>query len=693
LPNDGNVSLENLNDRYTVNDDLKSLMIKKEKYSERTPNKAKPEILAPAGGKAEFLAAIAAGADAVYCGLKRFSARMAAENFTLDELVRFTRLAHDKGTAVYIAINSLVKSDELDKAGKFLDQLNRWVKPDALIIQDAAMLLLARQTGFSGEIHLSTLANITFPDALNLIKKFPLVSRVVLPRELNIDEIKMMAGRCPKNLSLEVFIHGALCYAVSGRCYWSSYLGGKSGLRGRCVQPCRRMYTQNNIRSRYFACKDLWIDVLTKVITGIPEISGLKIEGRKKGRHYVYYTVTAYKLLRDHGSDPKIKKTALRLLEYALGRQGTHYNFLPQRPQNPIQVASHTGSGLLTGSVKGGKSKPYISPRHELLPKDKLRVGYEDEPWHSICPVKSFVPKRGRLYLKLTGKKVPPKNTPVFLIDRKEPELKEQVSALFTELEKFSHLTSKVSSFKINPSRKKRLKKTPMLEMVVNRNIGQLKSKADKHIGTWLNSGVKRIQIKEKARFWYWLPPVIWPEDEEKLKFYVSMALKKGCKNYVLNAPWQAAFFQEIRGLNLWAGPYCNIANEMAIEKMAEIGFSGVIVSPEIGRSDYSVLPAKSPLPLGIVISGNWPLCISRTIEQSLKPGVTFTSPRGERAWIRKYGQNFWIFPDWKIDIHSKQHQLKKLGFSVFVHVIEPLPRGVKLKKRPGAWNWDIGLT
>jgi len=123
----------------------------------------RPEILAPAGSRDSFLAAIAAGADAIYCGLKDFSARMAADNFTIGELARLAVLAHEKGVRVYITLNTLVKPDELDQTGKLLDQLNRWVKPDAIIIQALSFIPIARQAGFQGEIHLSTLATVSFP--------------------------------------------------------------------------------------------------------------------------------------------------------------------------------------------------------------------------------------------------------------------------------------------------------------------------------------------------------------------------------------------------------------------------------------------------------------------------------------------------------------------------------------------------
>ncbi len=652
---------------------------------------SRPEILAPAGGKKTFLAALAAGADAVYCGLKSFSARMAAENFSIDELGPLTRLAHDQGKKVYIPINTMIKSDELNSAGRLLDQLNRQVAPDALIVQDLAMISLARQTGFSGEIHLSTLANISFPAALNLVRQFPEIRRVVLPRELSIDEIKMAAAACPEGLALEVFIHGALCYAVSGRCYWSSYMGGKSGLRGRCVQPCRRIYTQDNQKQRFFSCQDFSVDVLTKIITAIPEVASLKIEGRKKGVHYVYYTVSAYRLLRDHADDPKAKKTALSFLDYALGRKTTHYNILPQRPQNPVDLTAQTGSGLMVGSVKGERAKPYIVPREALYASDMLRIGYEDDPWHNTFRVSKFVPKKGRLFLKFQSGRRPRSDTPVFLIDRRETAVEKEIDILEDQLAAFSRAGTADSGFHIT-SPPKAASKGPLQEMRVTHSMQGVKQNTRDQAGVWLSSDTGRILVGDRKRSWYWLPPVIWPDDEKKIGSLVEDALKKGCRNFVLNSPWQRVFFGRDKHLNLWAGPFCNIANELAIENLAAMRFSGVIVSPELGQLDYQALPSKSPLPLGIVVSGNWPLCVSRIVSDKLNTDSLFASPKGEQAWVRRYGSDFWVFPNWRMDLTAKTDELKKAGYKMLVHLLEPLPKNVKLKERPGLWNWKIEL-
>ena len=142
----------------------------------------KPEILAPAGNKASFLAAVAAGADAVYCGMKQFSARMQAKNFGFPELRSLTRLAHAKGVRVYVAFNTVLRPDELEEAGSLLSQLSGEVEPDGLIVQDPGAIGLARQVGFKGELHLSTLANVSFGSALKLVRQKLGVDRVVLPR-------------------------------------------------------------------------------------------------------------------------------------------------------------------------------------------------------------------------------------------------------------------------------------------------------------------------------------------------------------------------------------------------------------------------------------------------------------------------------------------------------------------------------
>ncbi len=654
------------------------------------PPTSSPEILAPAGNKASFLAAVAAGADAVYCGLKLFSARMEAKNFTIEEFTALVGLAHKKGVKVFVAVNSLLKPDDLLQAGKLLDLLQRRVKPDAVIIQDLGMVSLIKQAGFSGEVHLSTLANVSFPKALTVLRQHLPVNRVVLPRELNIDELRTMARECPPHLGLEVFIHGALCYGVSGRCYWSSYMGGKSGLRGRCVQPCRRRYTQSGQTHRYFSCQDLSVDVLAKLLLTIPEVRTWKIEGRKKGPHYVYYTVSAYRILRDYPRDSKMKKDALHLLARALGRSGTHYHILPQRPQDPVNIQGQTGSGLLVGKIKGARQNSYFITREELLPGDVLRIGYEDETGHDIKRIGRSVPKGGRMHISSSLEKTIAKGAPVFLTDRRERQLVEMISNLSDQLDPIKQSSGPVSPFL--PSLPAGMsKKSRAVDFPVYRTLPG--SNPPGQFGLWLSGGnLKKIAPKIAARIIWWLSPVIWPENENEVSEHVQLAIKKGGRHFVLNAPWQIVFFKRQEGFKLWAGPFCNLANPLAIASAGAMGFNGAIVSPELGAEDYLQLPQNSPIPLGIVVEGNWPLCVARTLTEDVQQNKAFSSPMGEQAWAARHGSDYWIFPNWKLDLNTQKKALQKAGYAFFFNLIEPLPKKVKMKQRKGLWNWDTNL-
>jgi len=657
----------------------------------------RPSILAPAGNKASFLAAVAAGTDAIYCGLKDFSARMEAKNFTVAELVPLAGLAREKGIQVYVALNALMKPGDLATMGGDLEELGQQVKPDGIIIQDLSLVQLAKQTGFSGEIHLSTLANVSFPGALELVRKNLEVHRVVVPRELDVDEIKSMASACPAGLSLEVFVHGALCYGVSGRCYWSSYMGGKSGLRGRCVQPCRRVYRQKGQRKRFFSCQDLSLDVLVKVLLAIPQVTAWKIEGRKKGPHYVYHSVKAYQLLRDHGTDPSVKKEALGLLALSLGRPGTHYRFLPQRVQNPVQTDVQTGSGLLVGRTKGSPQRPYVISREALYRGDVLRLGYEDEPWHAVHKVKKYVPRKGRLDLPCPHTRALKKGTSVFLVDRRDKELEQALSDLESRLPPASQTQNRPSTFPVKQPRKS-IKRMKPVDLRVYRGLPggsqQSKSEGLASVGLWLSAeALKAAGRGNGTKLWWWLPPVVWPRDEKDLKELLDKAIKAGGRNFVLNAPWQGALFAQRKTMNLWAGPFCNLANVLSIGTAASFGCAGAIVSPELGGHDVLALPKHSPIPLGIVIFGNWPLSIGRTVSQGFDTDTPFTSPKGEEAWVSPHGPDWWVYPNWVLDIRHKKAELREAGFCLFIHLFEPKPKAIRMKKRPGLWNWELGLS
>lgn len=248
----------------------------------------KPEILAPAGSWENLTAALNTGADAVYLGLDRFSARKNAENFKINELESVSRLCHVSGVKIYLALNTLIFNEEIDELKEYITPVLKNNIIDAVIIQDLGVLSLIREIAPDVVIHGSTQMTITSVHGARILKKMGF-KRVVLARELSLNEIKTINESV--DIETEVFIHGALCVSVSGQCYMSALLGGRSGNRGLCAQPCRLDFNcsgKNNILS----LKDL---SLIRNINDLKKIgvTSIKIEGRMKRPEYTAAAVTA----------------------------------------------------------------------------------------------------------------------------------------------------------------------------------------------------------------------------------------------------------------------------------------------------------------------------------------------------------------------------------------------------------------
>lgn len=256
----------------------------------------KIELLAPAGNMESLIAAIEAGCDAVYLGGYMFGARSFAGNFSNEEIIEAVNYAHLYGVKVYVTVNTLIYEDEVDTLLNYVDFLHK-NNVDAVIIQDIGMMDLLKQTYPNLEIHASTQMHIHNLEGVKLIEELGL-SRVVLARETNIDEIKNI--RKNTNLALEVFIHGALCISYSGQCLMSSLIGRRSGNRGTCAQCCRQRYdlivnNQKVNQDEYLlSTKDLnTLDYIGELIDA--GVDSLKIEGRMKRPEYVYLVVSLYR--------------------------------------------------------------------------------------------------------------------------------------------------------------------------------------------------------------------------------------------------------------------------------------------------------------------------------------------------------------------------------------------------------------
>ncbi len=656
-----------------------------------------PEILAPAGDMPSFLAALAAGADAVYVGLKHFSARMQAENFSLSDLARMVELADAHDRKVYVAFNTLIKPGDIAAAGRLLARLSRDARPHGLILQEPGLVDLARQTGYAGKLFFSTLANVSCASAMQSARELG-ADRVILPRELSIDEIRAAAERCPDGPAIEIFVHGALCWCVSGRCYWSSYLGGKSSLRGRCVQPCRRLYRQKGRTGRFFSSLDLSLDVLVRSLKEIPQIASWKIEGRKKGPHYVFHAVTAYRMLRDEGDDPRARKDAESLLQMSLGRPTTRAGFLPQRASSPAAPDSQTSSGLLVGKMQvDAQGRPFFKPHQELLAQDYLRVGYEDEQWHATLPVSRRTPKGGSLTLRLAKHKTPKAGTPVFLIDRRHPDLMALIANWKARLEACKGAPAEAADFTPKlpaPWRPGARKSHRRPDMLVRANLPtgkETRRSRSQVTALWMSPrSVREVSRTVAPQMAWWLPPVIWQNEEDLWQRLVREAYRNGARHFVAGAPWQAALFKGLE-VDLIAGPFCNAANALTLNSFAGLGFSAAFAGPELDRESLLALPAQSPLPLGLVLSGWWPVGISRH-EAVIRHEEPFSSPKNELAWTRKYGQNIWIYPAWPLDLGEHRPELEAAGYGFFAVLEEQTPKGLPETRRPGLFNWETGL-
>ncbi len=253
------------------------------------------ELLSPAGGMEALRAAVQNGADAVYLGEKSFSARQSAENFDIDALKEAVRYSHERGAKVYLAMNTLVSPKEIPSFEKGVVNAAN-VGVDALIIQDFGGAEIAKRVCPSLERHASTqMSAHNEKDVEYLLKRG--FSRIVLARELTEDEIYKIYKNT--KASLEVFVHGALCVCVSGQCLMSSFIGGRSGNRGRCAQPCRQLYTAEGKKGYFLSPRDLCLLDDIKSLGDIG-VDSLKIEGRMKSPEYVATVTGIYRKYLDN---------------------------------------------------------------------------------------------------------------------------------------------------------------------------------------------------------------------------------------------------------------------------------------------------------------------------------------------------------------------------------------------------------
>lgn len=344
----------------------------------------KHELLAPAGSLEAGYAALHYGADAVYLGLTKFSARAGAENFTPEELDEFTAYAHTLGRKVFVALNTVLTEAEARELPEIFAMLRR-TRVDALIVQDLGVFYLAKKMLPGVELHASTQMAVHNAEGAKFLQRLGF-KRVVLARELSLREIQAVAEAAP-DLDLEVFVHGALCYSYSGQCLFSALEYGKSANRGRCVYPCRAEFAveeENDnrgaredrhglaggcggLRSHLFSMKDL---ALEEAVLKIPALS-LKIEGRKKSPLYVAAVTNYYRHILD-GRKKDLKEA--EDIRQIFSRPWCRFHF-NGKDKNVVDAHFVGHRGLLIGKVERvGRNRLGFKTSHAVARYDGVQI-------------------------------------------------------------------------------------------------------------------------------------------------------------------------------------------------------------------------------------------------------------------------------------------------------------------------------
>jgi len=328
----------------------------------------KKELLAPAGDIEAGYAALYYGADAVYLGLKQFSARATATNFDEKNLGEFTGYAHFLGRKVYVALNTLIRESELEDLMHSLDMCVR-CGIDALIVQDLGVARIVKAKYPELELHASTQMAVHNKEGALALQKAGF-SRVVVARELTLNEIRDIASI--PNLEIEAFIHGALCYSYSGLCLFSALETGRSANRGKCLYPCRAEFDGEDGKQHYFSMKDM---ALEQDILKMPVLS-LKIEGRKKTALYVAAVVDYYRNILDgKGADNQKAEN----IKQIFARPWCKFHFNGRNKE--VMDRSFVGHrGLITGKIEQiSKGKIIFKTQHAIARHDGLQIDVEGQ--------------------------------------------------------------------------------------------------------------------------------------------------------------------------------------------------------------------------------------------------------------------------------------------------------------------------
>lgn len=650
------------------------------------------ELLAPAGSLPAFETAVKHGADAIYIGAPALNARALARNFTLAEIAAMIDYGYGAGVKVYLAMNSLMKEDDIPAVIRQLSVLEQ-LGPDALIIQDIGLFYLIRRFFPRLPVHASTL--MTVHNSLGVRQCAEMgFKRVVLAREMTIDEIRKAHAASP--VELEVFVQGALCYSYSGLCLFSSYLGGKSGLRGRCVQPCRRRYTWagkgKGLKSGYFfSMHDLAALSLLPEIAGAGVVS-VKIEGRMRSANYVGSVVKAYRLAIDAGKDlAGVLPEAESLLAAAMGRRTTTAYFTHAQPKDAFSPAHSGNIGIFLGKIRHCKQQQAgLVLRHSVSRGERLRIHHEKSGERKSFTLQDIRTKDGSILatasadddvvLTIAGSAMRTGDS-LYKVDVGNAGCKRsQINSnsfkkLVAGLNADHHWEKVLARFQPRVAGAKRKNQRHRSGKTVAKNrvpaiwlktdnlrllTQPLPLKPERYLVVLDQETMRQYsrmsrKLHRLNSFIIWcLPPVIFEEDISFYQQAIKRLQRDGFRGWQLGHLSQFQFFNDLsgtgrgrrtgkergdrgQGLKVGVDYTVNVLNSAALTQLAAAGLDHIQLSIENDQDNIQAInQARKGWRVGMTVYGRPPLFTARPAPEYFRFNQQCVSPRGERFELVK---------------------------------------------------------
>ena len=662
-----------------------------------------PELLAPAGDRDALLAAVAAGADAIYVGGKSFGARAFAKNFELSELEDAVEYCHLHAVKLYVTVNTLVFDREMSELVEYARELWR-IGVDAIITADPGAIRAIRHAVPELEIHASTQMSVHSTYGAVAAARMG-CTRVVPARELSLENIKRMVNDSPTEV--EVFLHGALCVCHSGQCLMSSLVGGRSGNRGECAQPCRLPYNGNRA---VLSLKDLSLaDHVTELIES--GVASLKIEGRMKSPEYVYTVTSIYRTLLDARRNATaaekdrlarvfsrggftdgyfVGKTADGMTGVRSERDKENTRELEERRFEPIKVGVKAKV-----EIKLGKSAvmTLYNDRGSVTVTGASPVAAINAP---LDPdgVKARLSKMGNTYLALSSEDIElTLDEGVNLAPSALNALRRDAAAAFQsckrEMPECTAPCNKNSAKTVKAKRKSAVFYDPDAYLAFAKRSPALLS----HLDLVFLPLVRLDEIDEVSNGVY-LPPIIFDSEWETVRPMLKDAASRGVKYALVGnighiAPVLEAGLLPVGDFRL------NVTNALSIEQYRELGVEDIILSAELTS------PMARDIGGGVIVCGRIPLmiterCFIRDVadcDRCRQNSACLTDRTGARfPMMREWEHRTVIFNSTVTYMGDKREELRRAGLT-WEHFIFTSESADEISNLLGCYEKGVPLT